>query len=1828
MEQETINTKNWQGQLILDYLPGVNSAMLMNGVKTITRLQLENDDERDWGPVQVTLSGEGLQTSAAVVDQVLMGNRITLETLELKPDMTRLMEMTEAVQTHFTLTVEMEGRVVHTETHPLTLMAYDQWSGTSVMPELLASFVTPNHPALSRVSVAASKLLEKWTGSSALDEYQTQDRNRVRQMVAAVYEALRAEGIVYSAVPASFEETGQRVRLPERVLSEKLGTCLDLTLLFASALENMGIFPLLVLQKGHIFVGAWLTEDIYAQCVGDDPSFLLRNCADGLNNIVVLETTAVAQSSAVSFEEAVHQGESALKREEQFECFIDVHRCRLSGIRPLPQRVEKDGKWVLEGLEHEQATEEVKQLDHFALKFEDDKQPVTKQTIWERKLLDFSLRNNLLNTKLGKRVIPFISFEIDRLEDLLQDGESYHVLPCPVEGLKPQGGMYDSPLQATNLRDLVVTHQLKDTLVSYLSEAELKSALKFIYRTARTSMEENGANSLFMALGMLRWYENDKSIQPRYSPILLLPVDIIRKGGATGYVIRSREEDIILNTTLVEMLKQEFRINLGVMNPLPTDDHGVDVKRIFAGVRQAIAGQKRWNVLEEALLGLFSFSKFVMWNDIHSGAEKLKENQVIATLMEQKLKWQDQTEPVDARQMDKEVEPKAYAIPMDVDSSQMEAVIMSGEGKSFILHGPPGTGKSQTITNMIANALYQGKRVLFVAEKMVALSVVEKRLTKVGLEPFCLELHSNKVTKSHFLSQMEKALNAIHIARSEDYEKTSAALFEHRKKLIANMEALHRKHENGFSLYDCISGYVALKGGELYRTLPPLELVNPDKLEAWGAAIETLDTVFQITGHPADHPLCGLEPKDARKESLDKVESLLKPYAEAVNGFMSQSADGDQRKDYLHALETCAALDAYNDARDTLLSKTKDDVLKEKPALLREEMQQIAQKWFLPRFFAKRSFMSRIKQVAPTATWDGMNALIGSMENVLEKKAALAKLIGESHALINDPKSQKANEMRNAYHHLQDVQKQLDEVAVIPLPEGNVVDYLSTHVEQWLAHFGQAREWCQWTLKKHELEAEHLQGVTAYIVDGHKTGAEAANALKRGVYHQLSLKLVDADDDLRMFNGLLMEDLIKKYRQETSNFQELTKKELYYRLVANIPSPTMEAANSSEMGILKRNIANGGRGMSIRKIMDQIPTLLPRLCPCMLMSPISVAQFIDLNAPKFDLVIFDEASQMPTSEAVGAIARGKALVVVGDPMQMPPTSFFETSMVDEDEAELDDMDSILDDCITLSIPSRYLTWHYRSKHESLIAFSNVQYYDGKLYTFPSVDDRLSKVRLVQVEGTYDKGHTRSNAAEAKAIVEEVIRRLKDEELSKYSIGIVSFSKVQQNLIEDVLTDELAKYPDLEAKAYGGEEPIFIKNLENVQGDERDVILFSVGYGPDKYGHVSMNFGPLNNEGGERRLNVAVSRSRYEMIIFSTLKAEQIDLRRSQAKGVIGLKKFLEFAERGMSAIPAIKKVEQRESILIGEIAAALEERGLKVDTMVGKSNFKVDIAVLNPDKDDEYVMGILCDGKNYYDTPTTRDREICQPNVMNMLGWEVMRVWAVDWFENRTKVIDRIVQRVEEIRNPKPAEKKEEPAAPVMKFNLAAEKPVVAVNDREKKYEQLTITKYRGVPGIEKVLQHADRVKTQVQQLVKAEQPITNTYIYKRIAQAWVLPRVTPRLQELVDQCLLPCYKDPRSNGKNYTFWADKSAMDGYHFYRVESERDAQDIPEVEWSNLALYIVGQQVSLSRDDLKRMMAKQLGFRMGTNIETMTDAAISGLLKEGKLKEINGVIYVKD
>ena len=574
------------------------------------------------------------------------------------------------------------------------------------------------------------------------------------------------------------------------------------------------------------------------------------------------------------------------------------------------------------------------------------------------------------------------------------------------------------------------------------------------------------------------------------------------------------------------------------------------------------------------------------------------------------------------------------------------------------------------------------------------------------------------------------------------------------------------------------------------------------------------------------------------------------------------------------------------------------------------------------------------------------------------------------------------------------------------------LDTVLERLPQWQVNINQSRDWSQWCLRRRQLLTLHLSPVVDYLEQGHDQN-EARDAMLRGLYKKLSMDVIDNDPELQVFNGLIFEEKIALYRDKAKQFQELTKKALYCKLASRIPSLTIEASHSSEIGTLKRMIASGGRGTTIRHIIDQIPNLLPKLCPCMLMSPISVAQFIDLDQPKFDLVIFDEASQMPTAEAVGAIGRGKALIVVGDNKQMPPTSFFATQQVDDEDAEMDDLDSILDDCQALSLPGHYLAFHYRSKHESLIAFSNQEYYEGRLYTFPSADDRVSKVSLVKVEGVYDKGGKRSNRAEAEAVVAEIIRRLSDNELAKRSIGVVAFSVVQQNLIEDVLMEKLTGHPELEARAFQAEEPIFIKNLENVQGDERDVILFSVGYGPDKDGNVSMNFGPLNNRGGERRLNVAVSRARYEMIVFSTLRAEQIDLRRSKAAGVEGLQKFLKYAEGTTAPTLAYDGADVSVSSLATDIATSLTELGYETTTNVGRSKFKVDVAVVDPTNRERYFLGILIDSHSRADTKIARDRELTQPSVLQGLGWKVLRVWSIDWMQNRQRVLEAIVQALE-----------------------------------------------------------------------------------------------------------------------------------------------------------------------------------------------------------------------
>ena len=1860
------NTSPLNGKVAvnIDYLPKVNYAMMNNGVKTLTSLIIRNSDNRDWSPLAVVISGDYVKESRSVVETLRQGESVQVKTAEILPDPQMLSNTTEAVNTTFELRLETGDEILYQQSCQIELMAYDEWAGGGVMPEYIASFVVPNNPVLPRVKLKAAQYLQKWTGESSFTEYQTQNRTKVRLQVAALYEALRSEGIIYSSVPSSFETQGQRVRLADKVLADKTGNCLDTSLLLASCLEDAGIYPILIMLKGHVMVGAWLTPVVMPGMVNDDVSYLLKESADGNDNVVLIESTAITSSEKVSFEDAVGMANRKLRDEDQFLYFVDIHRCRLGNIRPLPQRVLRDGVWVVEneGLEHPETTQGVEQRNHYELSL-DSSQPLTKQQIWERKLLDFSLRNNLLNTKIGKRVLPFISFEVERLEDRLQQNKDYEVTPSPGPKIDPNADkMYDSHLQAMEYKQIVSELMADNKIASYLTEAELQDSLKYFYRTARTALEENGANSLFMALGLVKWFETPISEQPRYAPILLLPVDIVRKSG-NKYLIRKRDEDIMLNITLVELLKQNYNINLDVLKTLPMDKHGVDVQLIFTYFRRALIDQKGWNVLEEFLLGLFSFNKFVMWNDIHSNADKLRENLVVASLMENCDKQENKPEPVDAGKVDRESKPMDFAIPLDVDSSQMEAIVESGRGQTFILHGPPGTGKSQTITNMIANALYQGKRVLFVAEKMAALSVVQARLQQIGLAPFCLELHSNKVTKKHFLQQMEEVLNVTKIREPEDYAIRSDELYAERKELISYMEALHRKHPSGYSLYECISEYLMLADDEIADGLVGHDQMTKAFVDSCRALVEQADAVLSIVGRPDKHVLYGLEPNDNRMETIDGIQRLIRELEEQngrlgdmvdeLNNATSLALSPQTDLEWLRRFaEYQKAEQLQEEKHDQLTASFSDDVTRLDVKANRQEWAAICDKWFLPRYFAKKKYlksMQRYGQVLET----GLEPLFEKVEAYQEESRKLSEqatdlaLFADEHCIRHDERleayrryagSQPSARRQHFLRQASDIQT-LNQQMATTLEKLNAlmaVGYSRDEVLQsagrWLNGYGQVRDWYHWTELKQRMMKMGIHPVVRRVEQG-EAPQNAVNAYLKGVFHQLIRYAIDQNEQLRMFNGLKFRQQIEKYKQDTLRFQELSKAELYCKLASRVPSASIASIDGSEISILKRNIANGGRGTSIRSIIDAIPKLLPRLCPCMLMSPISVAQFIDLNNDKFDIVIFDEASQMPTSEAIGAIARGKSLIVVGDSKQMPPTSFFQTTQVNEEEADIDDMESILDDCTTLSLCEHQLKWHYRSKHESLIAFSNSQYYGNELFTFPSVDDRQAKVSLVPVQGVYDRSHSRSNMAEAKAIVDEILRRLEDPELSQYSIGVVAFSKVQGDKIEDVLTDALDLRPDLKEKAYNVNEPVFIKNLENVQGDERDVILFSVGYGADKTGKVSMNFGPLNNAGGERRLNVAVSRARYEMIVFSTLKSSQIDLKRSKAKGVEGLKRFLEFAETGTLPFVSDTLHGTQSNVVVEQICRALQEHGYLTDSFVGKSNFKVDIAVSTKDRPDAYILGILCDGRNYYETKTTRDREIVQPNVLRMLNWRVVRIYSIDWYENRERAIQQILDELKEAdredddNGGQPQAQAKTPP-PVTDYFLFDSQQIEQSKVRGSEQKDLMMKPYEEckktyiLPDKSLFRPEDPMARDLIREIVRVEQPITEAYLAKRLAKCMGYAYASANVMKALEITARSLYRELSPVDGESCYWLEKKYAEAYSFYRSGSQRTIADIPAVEIVNAVKEVIREEFSLPKSSIPSAVSKKLGFgSLGPKINETVNAVLNWM-EQCALINVNG------
>ncbi|WP_431433084.1 DUF4011 domain-containing protein [Bacteroides hominis] len=1925
------------------YLPVINYSMQQNRIPVIRLLSIKNNTERPLTDLKVslTLEPEFALVSPVMVEKLASGEIIKITGLHLTLDPSFFIQQTERLSGSIVLVVSNGADEFFREKYPIDILAFDQWGGIQVLPELLSAFVVPNHPILTGIISRASSILKEWSGNSSLDAYQSCNPNRIKLQLAALYESIKEQHIAYCTPPPSFGDAGQRVRLSDNVLSGKLATCLDMSLLYASCVEAMGLHPLIVIIKGHAFVGCWLIDVTFPDAVNDDPSLLTKRTADGINEVILLEATCMNDGNNVTFDTAVGLANDKMLAVNDFTCFIDVARSRFVHILPLPQRVMHGKAWtaspdvaqVPEGGLHigsACAPEEIKQYD---LDNQDCNVEFTKQLLWERKLLDLSLRNNFLNLRITRNALQVISVDIDKMEDAFSDGMEFQILGKPADWDNPlyDFGLYGGLTESDPMTGLIKQELTQKRLRTYLTEQDLKKSLTYLYRSSKIALEENGANTLYLALGLLRWYETEHSERPRYAPILLLPVEMIRKSVSKGYIIRAREEETMLNITLLEMLRQNFGITISGLDSLPKDENGADVKRIFSIFRKAVMNEKRWDIEEQAILGTFSFSKFIMWNDIHSNAEELSKNKIVGSLMSGKMEWEVAEVDANAIELDRTLTPADIALPVSADSSQLEAVYEAVNEKSFILHGPPGTGKSQTITNIIANALYQGKRVLFVAEKMAALSVVQKRLTNIGLAPFCLELHSNKARKTDVLGQLKESTEIFRYKEPEEFKEEAERLFKMRQQINRYVEALHRIYPCGISVYEAITRYSSIdETEEIMIPASLLASLTKEQLNEWNHAVEELIGVGKVSGHSHNHPLTGINIMEYSSQLKEEADKLLKDYMillQEMQGKMNKCFFnyGIENKcteklldNFILFIQTLMQLPGmtgnlilltdldenvdkirriieHGRKRDELcglLKQTFEDTFLTFPAQQKlEEWKEITQSWFLPRLLKQRSFCKELslfssqgrvgkEHVLPALQqllfyqqqkqevdnnsrwfqdlfgnkahpgeerWDDIEVMSEAMlqlnrllmgvvddtVSVRRVKEKLAEQLSEGYSLFRQMNRELLEGLVHDWECIKQLEKsmlQLLGVSTEVLHTGED-DWLAGALRQcgiWVKNTEKLKDWYRWLNVSRRFEACSLNSVFAAYTERNLPTERMMNIYLKGFYRSFTEYAIGKEQVLQFFNGELFNDSIRRFRELNTRYQELIKKELYTKLASNIPSFVLAAAQSSEVGILQKCIRSNGRGMSIRKLFDSISNLLSRMCPCMLMSPMSVAQYIDVNHDKFDLVVFDEASQMPTCEAVGAIARGNHVVVVGDPKQMPPTNFFTSNSVDEEHIEIEDLESILDDCLALSMPSKYLLWHYRSKHESLIAFSNSQYYDNKLLTFPSPDDLAAKVTLVPIEGYYDKGKSRQNQAEAQAVVDEIVRRLSDPELRNQSIGVVTFSSVQQTLIEDMLSDAVLQDADLENLAFNREEPVFIKNLENVQGDERDVILFSVGYGPDVNGRVSLNFGPLNRDGGERRLNVAVSRARYEMKVFSTLRADQIDLKKTSSIGVAGLKYFLEYAGKGTGVLNHSYATASEDSEISTLIATALREKGHQVKTRIGCSGFRVDVGIIDPDDPSRYLLGVLCDGENYRTAKTARDREIVQGSVLKMLGWNICKVWTMDWWEDSQKVIDYIEEKLKSVQCgrlglPAQVTALAPVSGEVQKAGLLCSVQRCLVKSvKPEIYEKTSLSSVNLSAWELMMPRRESRIIKQLEEVMCTEAPISRSLLINRIFDAYGVLRKTARLIVWMDSILdkTPYYKQD-IDGLIF-YWNTKEDAESYTGFRVDSKREAVDLPPREVANAVRSILEQQAALPLADLMRVTARLLGFsRFGLNVETAMRRGVQILL-DGEEVKIEG------
>ncbi|MCZ7437709.1 DUF4011 domain-containing protein [Micromonospora sp. WMMC241] len=1928
--------------------PAINAALVHNRVPLVRHLTLTNRGAEPL--VDVTLTLELLGPEGALAEPWTRTLTRPLrpgagtgwdDFRDVTPDRALLYRTDEAFPVDYRLTVQPHGGTANggplSLVAPSRVLAHNEWFNSPVLYDSLAAFVQPNTRAVDAVLRSAAQLLLARTGSGSLQGYQ-EGSERAALIAGAVYEALRRLEITYQTLPASFENTGQKVRTTAAVLDGRLGNCLDLSVTYAACLEAAGLHPLVFVSEGHAF-GGFLLEEERLSAAAVTETNLLTSMVDSGRAVPVELTRIGPGAQSATFTEAARVGLGHFRGDgHRLLGVVDVHLAHRSGIRPLPSADElvapvdaaPAGATTAEASLDLPAGVAAAKLRRLADEGEEVPQPADGSPAriqqWRKSLLDLSLRNPLLNLpKRGRGLelhVPAGALAL--LDDLIHDGRQVQVIPQDdISRVHELAGAR----RAQDLDADILTRDLRTDRRVYgaVTEARYKTVMRALQREARTMEQETGSNYLYLTIGTL--------VHPRaaggeaYAPLFLLPVRIEGGTGRRPYaMVIDGAEVASPNHCLVEWLRVKHGVRIPELEQPVRDEHGIDVAKTLAAINTGLVDNRlNYRIDESASLRLLQFSTFQMWRDLGDHWPRFLENPVVRHLVESSgATFDDPARP--EGQAEATVDEAELHLPIPADGSQMQAIVMAERGQSFVLEGPPGTGKSQTITNMIARAVAAGRSVLFVAEKQAALEVVKRRLKQIGLGPFALDLHGRKQSLNAIRQQLRDALDQYDAGGDGTWTAVETAYRTRLAPLVDYPGQVHTANPVGMSLWSAYEQVLAYGDGPV-APIPVSYLHAPDETRA---AVQRTLREFPAAARSARirpaHPwalsacraLDGLHAAALAEIAVDlervradlatrpHLVGLLRtlPAPEAVGELLAgawlavrgmlpdretTARAGDRRWDEAVARLQAEVAGFHQGFAGELATFRPDVYARPELAAWHAEAQEAGKKVFGKRK-RRQAVVDRLAVylvAGATLEAEQVEVNTGRLVAAQAQAAALHRqmaALGGLHLpgwlptdadaprrLADAVEATRAGRVLLARHPqawelfrrgVADTDAALlDRVASRWRAWRGVLRSGEPELALWAAggHWLDAweRDGATWP---HELRAEELfplrrwatvlghadvlaaAGLTDYrdrLLRGEVTGQFAEEAYRRGVAVASLAERVRAGG-LQYFDPELHDDEIAQFEAAAGELRAALPEHLPSVLVRRRPfSPTDRRGRFADFAAELRR-KRGGR--SFRDLFERYPDAVLALTPCVLVSPASAANFLAPGGQRFDLVIFDEASQIRVAESVGAMGRGRAVVVVGDSRQMPPSSFMQASHTvddaDEDaEPVLEDLESILSEAVESGLPQRWLSWHYRSHDESLIAFSNRYYYDNKLSSLPSPGaSDTAGVTWRRVDGRYDRGGARTNEVEARAVLADITRRLHDPGTAGQSIGVVTFNIQQRDLILNLL-EETADPIIRERLTDAVAEPIFVKNLENVQGDERDVVLFSLAFSTNpQTGQLPLNFGPLSQVGGERRLNVAITRARRQVVLFSSFDPSDIDLSRTSAVGTQHLRAYCEMAAAGADRLGdlATDRTERRSRVR-DEVAAALRERGHEVRPAHGLSDFTVDLAVRRPGSA-RWQVAVMLDGPDWSSRPTVADRDSAPALLRHIMGWpEVVRFWLPAWIHDRAALLDRVdeaVTRADEPvappgevevpspREPVPAEVSlGDPGPPPVTSLVAAPATVeplpaapapvsVASSVAAGAIEVRPFVPYTPTPLGDQAdldLLATDQrtrglVREALREIIEVEGPVEQHRL-ARLALArfgFLRTREDRRLAvlSLVDTRRL--YDHPTVG--RYA-WPEGTDPQGWHAYRVtqvSNDRAFEEVPPEEVANAFVHVLQGYPSMDEDRLLRAGLERLGYRRRT------------------------------